>query len=178
MAVAVLVDLLAEVGDGDVRLLIPAVLDSDSYQLAVQAEILTPDKRTVLATVCTPVRSFSVSLPVAIKLESPSRLDATLDAKTGATIQVIGRVERQHGFFGDVALTLTGLPAGARADAVTVKTFKSKFVMKIVLPPNAAAGEIKGLKLNASAAPDAKLPNVRVRSRDVELTLNVLQGKK
>ena len=172
------IELGAKVGDGDVPLLIPADLPADSYQLAVQAEILTPDKRTVLATVYTPVRSFAVKLPVMIKLESPPRLEATLDLKAGATIEVVGRVERQHGFFGDVVLTLTGLPAGARADAVTVKAFKSKFVMKIVLPPNAAAGEIKGLKLNGNAAPDAKLPNVRVRSRDVELTLNVIPAKK
>ncbi len=172
------IELGAKVGDGDMPLLVPADLPADSYQLAVQAEILTADKRTVLATVYTPVRSFAVKLPVLIKVESPPHLEATLDPKAGATIEVVGRVERQYGFFGDVELTLTGLPAGVRADAVTVKTFQSKFVMKIVLPPNAAAGEIKGLKLNASAAPDAKLPAVRVRSRDVELTLNVLAGKK
>jgi len=172
------IELGAKIGDGEVPLLIPPDLPADSYQLAIQAEVFTPDKRTVLATVYTPVRSFAVKLPVMIKLESPPRLEATLDPKTGATVEVVGRVERQHGFFGDIALTLTGLPAGIRADAVTVKTFRSKFVMKIILPPNATAGEIRGLKLNAGAAPDAKQPAVRVRSRDVELTLNLIPGKK
>jgi hypothetical protein len=54
-----------------------------------------------------------------------------------------------------------------------VKAADTAFVLTVVLPANTAAGEIGGLKLSATAAADAKQPNVRVRSRDAELTLVV-----
>jgi hypothetical protein len=46
-----------------------------------------------------------------------------------------------------------------------------------VLPPNVPVGEIKGLKVGASAAPDPKQPAQRVKSRDVEVTLVVKATK-
>ena len=75
-------------------------------------------------------------------------------------------------------LTLTGLPAGASAANVTVPAAMTAFSVNIVLPPNLPAGEITGLKLSGTAAADAKQPNVRVRSRDVELTLAVRPAAK
>jgi len=43
----------------------------------------------------------------------------------------------------------------------------------VVLPATLAAGEYKGLKLSASGMPDPKQPNIRVKSREVELALVV-----
>jgi hypothetical protein len=62
-------------------------------------------------------------------------------------------------------------PAGAQAAPVTVKAGTTAFALNVVLPPGLPAGEITGLKLSGTAVPDAKQPNVRVRSQDVELTL-------
>jgi hypothetical protein len=59
-----------------------------------------------------------------------------------------------------------------------VKTGATKFAVKLVLPPNLAVGEIKGIKLAGTFAPDAKQPNQRIKSRDVELVLNIQPGKK
>jgi hypothetical protein len=70
-------------------------------------------------------------------------------------------------------LNLTGLPAGARADAVTVKADATDFVVNLVLPANFAAGEYKGLKLSATGTPDPKQANIRVKSREVDLLLVV-----
>jgi hypothetical protein len=172
------IELGAKVSAGDVPVQNPVEFPAATYDICVQAEILTPDKRTVLARIFTPVRTMPVQMPIAIKLESPSRIDTTLDPKTGVTVEISGRADRQNGYFGPVTLTLTGLPPGARADAVTVRPFATKFAIKVVLPPNTPIGELKGLKLTATVAPDAKQPNQRVRSRDVELTLNVQAGKK
>jgi hypothetical protein len=110
---------------------------------------------------------------VLVRLDGPVRIESVLDAKKGATIPLIGRIERREGLTGDVALAVTGLPAGARADAVTVKAGASAFTLNVVLPPGAPTGEFTGLKLSATAAPDAKQPNVRVRSPEVEVTLLV-----
>ena len=73
---------------------------------------------------------------------------------------------------------LTGLPAGAKADPVTVKADATEFAVNVASACHDPAGEIKGLKLSGSGAPDAKQPNVRVRSRDVELTLVLKQPAK
>src|SRR5439155_17466667 len=42
-------ELGAKVSDGEVSLVIPNELPADSYQVAVQAELLSPDKQKVLA---------------------------------------------------------------------------------------------------------------------------------
>jgi hypothetical protein len=44
----------------------------------------------------------------------------------------------------------------------------------VTLPPNFPTGEIKGLKLSGNAVADPKQPNVRVRSRELDVTLVVL----
>jgi hypothetical protein len=167
------VELAANVTDGEVTLLVPPEMTSPGYDVTVQAELLSADKRTVLATAYAPVKRLAVRPSLIVKLDGTGRIEAKLDAKTGATIPVKGQVERREGLIGDVALTLTGLPPGARADAVTVKAGATEFTINVVLPPNLPAGEVKGLKLAGTAAPDAKQPNVRVRSREVELTLVV-----
>jgi hypothetical protein len=153
--------------------LVPPELPSSVYDMTVQGELLSPDKRTVLAVAYAPVRRLPVRMPLVVRLDGPPRIDAAVDPKTGATLKVQGQVERREGLTGDVALDLKGLPPGARADAFTVKAGTNAFALNVVLPPNLPAGEIRGLKLSGTAALDAKQPNVRVRSREVELTLVV-----
>ncbi len=157
---------------GEVTALVPVELPSPVYDVAVQAELLGADKKP-LAVAYTPVRRMAVRLPLAVALEGSNRLEAVLDAKKGATISIKGKIERREGLKGDVAVNLTGLPSGAKADAVNVKGDAALFTVNIVLPPTIAAGEIKNLKLTASAAPDPKQPAQRVKSRDAELTLVV-----
>jgi hypothetical protein len=167
------VELAATATDGDLTLLVPPVLGAPVYDVTVQAELLTADRRTVLATAFAPVRRMLVRHHVVVRLDGPPRLESVLDSKTGASVKVQGQLERREGFTGDVALTLTGFPSGARADPVTVKTGVTAFSLNLVLPPNLTPGESPGLVLSATAAPDAKQPNIRVRSRDVQLTLVV-----
>jgi hypothetical protein len=172
------IELGAKVSDGEMPVLIPPELPADAYDIAIQAEILTPDRRTVLATVFTPVRKLAVKLPVAIKLEGPSQIAVTLDPKGATSVDIGGQVERRDGFTGGVVLNFTNLPAGVRADPVTVKTGASKFAVKLILPPNLPVGELKGLKLGGTFAPEVKQPNQKARSRDVEISLNIQPGKK
>jgi hypothetical protein len=85
-----------------------------------------------------------------------------------------GTTERLNGYTGEVVVTLTGLPPGVAAPPpVTLKAAESTFAFKLSLPPTTPPGDTK-LKLSASVLPDPKQPNVRVRSRDVELTLAIL----
>ena len=166
----------AKVSEGDVPLLIPVDLPADAYQVAVLAELLSADKQRVLANAVTSVRTLPVKLPVAMKLAS-AKIDAKLDTKTGAMVEVKGAVERLNGFAGDIAVSLTGMPAGVPVPApITVKAGETAFVFKLTLPVTTPLGDAK-LKLSATAI-DPKLPAVRVKGRDVEVTLNVIPPPK
>ena len=56
----------------------------------------------------------------------------------------------------DVVLAVTGLPAGAKADPITVKAEATDFVINVTFPPTTPVGEIKGVKLSGSFAPEPK----------------------
>jgi hypothetical protein len=167
------VEMAATATDGDLTVLVPPQPPAPVYDLTVQAELLSADKKTVLAVAFAPVRRMTVRHQIVVRLDGAARIETTLDAKTGAMVKVQGKVERREGLTGDIALTLTGLPPGATAAPVTVKADATEFALNIALPANTPPGEISGLKLSGTAAPDAKQPNVRVKSRDVELTLVV-----
>jgi hypothetical protein len=158
--------------------LVPVDLPAPVYDVTIKGELLSPDKTKVLAVAYAPVQRLPVRLQLALKVDGPPRITAAVDPKKGATLKVQGQVERREGLAGDVALILTGLPAGVRADPVTVKAGTTVFALNVILPPNQAAGEFRGLKLAGTAVADPKQPNVRVRSRDVELTLVVQAAQK
>ena len=170
-------ELGAKVSDGEVPVVIPPELPADAYQIAVLAELLTPDKQRVLASAVTSVRTLPVKLPVAVTFAAPT-FAAKLDAKTGATVEVKGTAERLNGFAGDIVVSLAGVPAGVPVPApVTVKAGETAFSFKLVIPPATPAGASK-LKLAATAAPDPKQPAVRVKARAAEATLTVIPPPK
>jgi hypothetical protein len=165
------VELPATAAEGELVVLVPPQLPAPVYDLTVQADLLTADNRTVVATAFAPVRRMAVKPPLVVRLDGPSRIEVEADPKKGTTAKIQGQIERREGLTGEVAVALTGLPPGARADAATVKADATAFTLTVVLPANLPAGEIPGLKLSATAAPDPKQPNVKVRSREVDLTL-------
>ncbi len=168
------VELAAKVTDGELAVLVPPQLTAPVYDVTVQAELLAADKKTVLAVAYAPVRRFLVRMPLVVQLEGAGRIEAKRDPKTGTAFRIKGKVERREGLSGDVALSITGLPAGGRANPVTVKAGATTFAFNVILPPNVAPGEVNGLKLFGTAAPDPKKPNVRVRSREVAVMLVVM----
>ncbi len=158
--------------DGAVSLLIPPELPRTYFDASIQAELLSADKQKVLATSFTPVRRLMVKHQLVVQLVAPPRIEAKLDKAAGAMIKVDGKIERREGLTGEVVVTLVGLPPGVSAGAVTIKADAVDFSINLVVPANARPGETKGLTLFATAA-DPKQPNIRLRSRDVDLTLNV-----
>lgn len=168
------VELPAKTTDGELSVLVPPDLSSSSYDIAIQAELLSADRRTVVATAYTPVRRLIVR-PMLIVNAAQPRVVAKLNPKAATAVEIKGTIDRREGLASDVTLTLTGLPTGVTAPpAVTVKAGTSDFVFKLSLPPTTPPGDIKGLKITGTAIPDPKLPAVRVRGRDAELILAVL----
>jgi hypothetical protein len=167
------VELGAKISDGEVVALLPAELPASSYDVAIQAELLSTDKQRVLATAFTPVKKLPVRMPIAVKLTSSARVEAKLDPKMAVNVEIKGEVLRSEGYTGDATVTLTDLPPGVAPRTVTVKSAETVFAIKLALPPTLAAGETRGIKLSASGATDPKQPGVRVKSREIELTLSV-----
>jgi hypothetical protein len=164
------VELAANVAEGEVTLLVPPLLPGPSYDVTVRAELVGADKKTV-AVAHAPVRRLAVRPSLVVQLEGPAKVEGKLDPKVGVVFALKGKVERREGLTGDVALVVTGLPQGGRADPVTVKADAADFALNVVLPVDAPAGEVK-VKLTPSAA-DPKQPAVRVQGRDVVLNLVV-----
>jgi hypothetical protein len=162
------VDLAANVSEGEVTLLVPGLLPATVYDVTVRAELLSADKKTVLASAVAPVRRLSVQHPLVVHLDS-RRVEVPLDRKSGTTVKLQGKLERKTPL-GDVTINLADLPAGVKAEAAVVKANTSDFALGVFFPAGLPAGEVHGVKLTATAAADPKQPNVRVSSRETRLT--------
>jgi len=167
------IELAAKAATGELVVVVPPELSNPTYDVTVMAELLSADKRVVLATAFAPVKRLPLSLPIAVKLTGPTDLKAPLDPKAGATLKLVGKIERREGATGDATVSLIGLPAGINVAPAVVKTGADDFTLTIVLPPTTPPGKLTGLKLSALIVPDPKLAAVRVKSRDVELTVAV-----
>jgi len=167
------IELAAKIADGELSAIVPPELANPTYDVAIQAELLSADKRTVLATSFTPVKRLPLSLPVALKLTGQKALTAALDPKANATVKIAGKVERREGATGEAVVSVIGLPPTLPVAPFTVKTGTDDFTLTLALPPTLQPATLTGLKLSALITPDPKAPAVRVKSRDVDLTLTI-----
>jgi hypothetical protein len=156
--------------DVEFAVFVPAELPEIAHQVAFKAELLKRDRRTVEAVAYTPVQEIPVVNPLVVKPETPA--PATLDSKTGATLEITGNVERVEGAGGDITLTMEGLPPGIAAPpAATVKAGATNFKFTLMVPPTFKPGEYSGPKIFATGKPFGAL---QVRSRGAAVTLKVL----
>lgn len=157
----------------ELALIIPSVLPESSCDIAIKAEQLNPERNTVLRTAYSSVRRLPVLNPLVVKLETPSTIEQTLDPKTGTVIKITGKLERQGSFKGDVSLTLTGQPGGVAITNANVKADQTDFTLELRFPANFAAGEVKGIKLNAAGPADPQSGNQPVRT-EIDLVVKLL----
>ncbi|MBS0202755.1 MAG: hypothetical protein JSS49_07630 [Planctomycetes bacterium] len=157
----------------DYALFVPSNLAESSCDIAIRAELLNPEKNTVLRTAYTPVRRLAVLNPLNIKLTTTSPLETTLDPKSGTTFKLTAVIERLAGYSGDVTVAVTGLTAGVTAANATVKAEQTEFAIEFKIPPNYAAAEVTGIKLTATGPADAQTGNIPVKSVEIPVTLKV-----
>lgn len=158
------------------NVLVPADLPAIAYDLAIEAELLAGDNKTVVAKVVTPARRLVTALPISIELASKDPIEAR--AGVGPTGKLVGKITRAAGFALPVNLTLTGLPKGTSAPSLTVLGDKSDFEFPISLPYGTAAGEMKGVKLLAMSLTDPKNPKSILRMPELPIALTVVPGEK
>lgn len=167
------VEIPAKAPKGEAVVLVPANPKSLRYDLALKAELLTPNKQSVLAVAHTTVRRLAVKNPILITLEAKGKYEAQLDPKTGTTFKIKGKVERQEGLTGDLTLAIAGLPAGGKVDPTIIKNGISELAVNVVFPPNIAPGNYPQARLTISGLLDPKQPTIRVNSKAIDLAFTV-----
>jgi hypothetical protein len=94
-----------------------------------------------------------------------------VEPKKGGVLEIKGEIERTDDAKGDVTVSLSGLPAGLNAPAVTIKAADRAFAFKINLPAAFKPGEFPAVKVSATSKPFGQ---VQVKTRDFPLTLKVV----
>jgi len=156
--------------DVEFAIVVPAELPEVPHQFAFKAELLKRDRKTVEAVAYTPVQELPVVNPVVVSMEAPAPIK--LDPKSGASVELKGKVALLEGATGDVTVTLTGVPAGIPAPgAATVKAGTSDFKFALKLPANFKPGEYPDLKVAATGKPFGQL---LVKTRETALKLTVV----
>ncbi len=156
--------------DATFSLLVPADLPEQPHQFAFKAELLGRDGRTVSAVAFTPVRVLPVINPLVVKWAVP-KFEVKLDAKMGAALELVGKLERLENAKGDVVITLTGLPAGITVPRATVKDGETDFKLPLKFPAGFVAGELKGVKAAATGKFFAGGPDIKSREIDAAIQL-------
>jgi hypothetical protein len=135
---------------GGANVIVPGDLPLLPYDLAIQAELLAADGRTVLATAVTPSRRLQASQPFTLQLTSP----ATVQAKSGSgpTGKLTGKVVRAGGFNKAVTVSLTGLPPELPAPMVMVPGDRNDFELPVAFPYETKLGPLPNVKLVASSS--------------------------
>jgi hypothetical protein len=84
-------------------------------------------------TLALPAVTLTIVPPATVELTAPA-----IDIKPGATVEVKGKIVRKGGFDGPVTVKINGLPAGLKADPMTMTGNASTFAVKLVADAKAA----------------------------------------
>jgi hypothetical protein len=137
------------------RILVPGDLPVTSYDLALKAELLAADGKTVVASALTPARRFTPVKP-SFKLDLAGEPKVEARAGGGETGKLVGKLVRSAGFDQDVVLTLAGLPKDVASPKHIVTGDRSDFEFPVTFAVGVAAGDLSGVKLVASSQINAK----------------------
>jgi len=158
-----------------VNIIVPGDLPRIDYDLAIQAELLSADSKSVVATVVTPARRLGTVAPLRLELAADQ-----VEARAGAgpTGSVSGKIHRAGGFALPVNVTLSGLPEGVSAPTITLTGDQSDFSFPLVFPYGAAAGEVANVKLTAVSLTNPKDPKSTFTVGELPLKVSVVPGDK
>lgn len=109
-------------------------------------------------SVVAPALTLNVVRPAAVELAA-----AAVEVKAGATVELKGKVARKGAFREPVTVKVNGLPAGLKADPVTVPPTASEFTLKLVAdgkaaPATAAATVALAFQVNKKDYPAQTAP--------------------
>jgi hypothetical protein len=118
----------ADAGAATINAAVEAPLGLLTLVLSAKGKIAGRDR-----TMSLPAVTVNVVRPASVEVATPAEI------KAGTTVEVKGKVVRKGPFKEPVTVKLEGLPAGLKADPVTVAPDKAEFALKVVADAKAAA---------------------------------------
>lgn len=112
------------------------------WDIAVVAELLSADEKTVIATATTAATRFEIGSPVFVRLEE------------AADLPLKGTIHRAGGFKGDVQVKCVGLPEAVESPVVNVAGDQSEFTLDLALPDDFDRATLTELKVIATTTRD------------------------
>lgn len=161
----------ADQTDGVASLIVPADLPVAPYDLAIRAELLSPDAKNVLATAVTPSRRLHARQPFTLRLAGPFSLEPK--SGSGFTGKLKGKVVRAPGFAGPITVRLAGLPDGVPTPTASVAEDRSDFELPIALSSETKLGALLNLKVIASSQMG---PQHVTKSSELPVRIQSIQG--
>ncbi|MBI2825412.1 MAG: hypothetical protein HYX69_12065 [Planctomycetia bacterium] len=152
-------------------IIVPADLPGIPYDVAIRAELLAADRKTVAATAVTPARRMTTVQPLRIELAGEPKVEAK--AGSGETGRLVGKIHRLGDFPYPVTVTLAGLSADYVAPSVEVPAGQSDFSLPVSFAFSAPQGDLANVALVATAQPQA---GALVRSNDLPVAVKVVAG--
>ncbi|REK09962.1 MAG: hypothetical protein DWQ37_17835 [Planctomycetota bacterium] len=164
----------ADASEIDARIIVPGDLPEIAYDLAIQAELLRDDNKSVAATAVTPARRLKSAPPATLELAT-----AAVEARAGLgeTGKVSGKIKRAAGFSLPVNITLKGLPEGLSAPTVTLVDDQTDFEFPLSFPFGTAAGDLKDVEVSAISLTDPKDPKSVIQVGTLPLAVKVVPGE-
>lgn len=159
--------------DVTVNILVPSDLARQPHDLVLVAELLSADGKNVVTSLAAPVRTLSPVAPFNLALAGPAEAEGK--AGTGEAAKLTGTIKRVPGYTQPVLVTLENLPKDFRAPQVLVPGDKDAFELPLTFAFGNKAGDVKGARLVAIAAP---LEAKSVKSNTVDVSIKVVEGQK
>jgi hypothetical protein len=154
-----------------VNVWVPHDLATTPWNIAIIAELLAEDNKTVLATTTTSQLIITPQQALAIKLTSAASIEAI--AGDGESGSVSGTITRGASFDKAVTITLLGLPKGYTAPSIEIAGDVNEFTLPIQFSKESKPGDLKNIKLVATAASDLKA-EVQVVSNSETIQIKVV----
>lgn len=169
------VELAADQSEALLQVLVPVDLPETACDVALVAEVLSADKKQVLATAHSPARRFAPVSLLRLELSSAANIEAK--AGGGPTGKFTGKVLRAEGFQQEVTLSLAGLPADIPAPTMTLGPQQQEFAFEVRFAAETKPQELKNLRLIATAPLDPGDTESTVQSNPVPVTVKVVAGE-
>jgi hypothetical protein len=154
-----------------VNVWVPHDLVTTPWNVAIIAELLSQDNKTVLATTTTRQLTITPLQALVLKLTSPANVTAI--AGEGESESVSGTITRADMFDKAVTITLRGLPKGYTAPSIEIAGDINEFTLPIQFSKESKPGDLKNIKLVATAASDLKA-EVQVVSNSETIQIKVV----
>lgn len=161
----------AEQSTGVAAVLVPRDLPVIPYDLAVQAELLSADGKTVVATAVTPARRMTPTSPITLALSGDAKVDAK--AGSGETGKLTGSIQRLGDFKASLVVTLAGLPLELPAPEVALTPEQNEFALPVAFPFGSPPGALANVRI---VAHDRSNPQAVIASNEIAVAVNVVAG--